>query len=53
VLGNSRFDKDALLKHRIELSANEDDDLEQFIDKRVAALLSFIAAKTGISTIDS
>jgi hypothetical protein len=32
---------------RIELSAIEDDDLEQFIDKRVAALLSFIAANYG------
>jgi hypothetical protein len=51
VLGNGRFDKDALLKHRIELSVLKRDDLEKFIDRRVPALLNLIAAETGIPKI--
>lgn len=51
VLGNTRFDKDALIKHRIELGIIRNDDIEKFIDKRVPALLNLIAAETGISTI--
>jgi hypothetical protein len=51
VLGHSRFDKDALVKHRIELTTLEDDDIEKFIDTRTSALLSLIAAETGISKI--
>ncbi|MGH2989273.1 MAG: GmrSD restriction endonuclease domain-containing protein [Solirubrobacterales bacterium] len=51
VLGNDRFDKDALVKHRIELAAIKDDDVEKFVDNRVPALLDLIAAETGISKI--
>lgn len=51
VLGNGRFDKDALVKHRIELSTIKDDDIEKFIDGRVSALCSLIAAETAISKI--
>lgn len=53
VLANTRFDKDALLKHRIDLSIIKKDDIEKFIDKRAAALLSLISAETGIDEIDS
>ncbi|HUZ69624.1 MAG TPA: hypothetical protein VMU65_07915 [Candidatus Saccharimonadales bacterium] len=50
-LGHGRFDKDALVKHRIELSTLEDDDIVKFIDARTSALLSLIAAGTGIFKI--
>jgi hypothetical protein len=51
VLGNNRFDKDALVKHRIEPTVIKNDEIEKFVDKRVVALRDLIAAETGISTI--
>lgn len=51
VLDNLRFDKDALVKHRIDIKSIRNDDIEKYIDKRVATLLSLIAAETGIPEI--
>ncbi len=51
VLGNNRFDKDALIKHRVERTVIKQDDVEKFIDKRVQSLLDLIAAETSISKI--
>jgi hypothetical protein len=52
VLSNCRFDRDALVKHRIELSIIKNDEVEELIDGRVSALCSLIAAETAISKID-
>jgi hypothetical protein len=53
VIGNSRFDKDALVKHRIQYSVVKADNVEKFIDNRVDSLLDLIAAVTGVSAINN
>jgi hypothetical protein len=51
IYGHSRFDEDALVKHRIDGGALKADNLEEYAEKRVAALKSLIASKTGVPAI--